>query len=225
MNSSNTQPIQQPDWLHPDKIPISAEDVQYHYDQISDRYDTFTQAANYQAPKTVIPVLQQFIAEQNYSLPPDSPILDAGCGTGLIGAALQQAGFKNLSGCDISSKSLLEAQKKAIYHQLKPGNLLATLPFANTQFDAIFCIGVLSRFDKNQILAILQEFTRLVRDGGLIVFSHRSDLIEKTDLLTALSQEDCFSTPWFTAPQDYLPNLEGYAGIAVQYVILQKLTV
>ena len=45
-------------------------------------------------------------------------VLDAGCGTGLVGVALSQAGAKTIDGIDISSGMLDVARKSEVYSDL-----------------------------------------------------------------------------------------------------------
>jgi ubiquinone/menaquinone biosynthesis C-methylase UbiE len=221
-DSLDSSPLQ-PDWLKPDQIPIAIQDVQQKYDAISDSYDTYVQNADYQAPKAIAPLLQGFLAEhQQITLHLDYPILDAGCGTGVIGSALATAGFNTIYGFDLSSKSLDIARQKSVYTDLVQANLLEPLPYDSKQFSATFCIGVFSRFTSTQILAILSEFSRITQPQGLIVFSHRSDLIRDTDLINLLSQSSLFTPKHITKPLPYLPNLIEYQGIDIQYIFLQN---
>lgn len=45
----------------------------------------------------------------------DASILDLGCGTGAAGVRLQNLGYKNIDGADLSSEMLKEAEKKGVY--------------------------------------------------------------------------------------------------------------
>ena len=68
-------------------------------------------------------------------------ILDAGCGTGLVGRRLQQAGYQDIHGSDFSAKMLREAARTGAYRSLQQHDL--TLP-VNTDlpFDAAIAVGV-----------------------------------------------------------------------------------
>jgi len=50
--------------------------------------------------------------------PGDVEVLDFGCGTGLVGQCLNQKGFRNVSGIDVSEKMLELAGQKNSYKQL-----------------------------------------------------------------------------------------------------------
>ena len=77
------------------------------------------------------------------SLVPDrsARILDAGCGTGLVGRRLQQAGYTNIYGSDYSKKMLDEARACGAYRSLVQHDL--TLPVATDElYDAAIAVGV-----------------------------------------------------------------------------------
>ena len=68
-------------------------------------------------------------------------ILDAGCGTGLVGRRLRQAGYTNIHGSDYSEKMLDEARACGAYRSLVQHDL--TLPIkTNELYDAAIVVGV-----------------------------------------------------------------------------------
>jgi len=68
-------------------------------------------------------------------------IYDAGCGTGLVGRRLQQAGYRNLHGSDYSPKMLQQARATGAYQSLAQHDL--TLPLETDQpYDAAISVGV-----------------------------------------------------------------------------------
>ena len=68
-------------------------------------------------------------------------ILDAGCGTGLVGRRLQQAGYTQIDGSDYSQKMLDEAHASGAYRRLQQHDL--TQPVATGQlYDAAIVVGV-----------------------------------------------------------------------------------
>jgi ubiquinone/menaquinone biosynthesis C-methylase UbiE len=221
--SSNASQNQQPDWLRPQTIPSSAQDAARKYDKISETYDSFTRTANYKAPESAAELLSQIIDQSDSKFSRASTILDAGCGTGLVGLALANTGFTNITGFDISPNSLSQAQAKQVYQQLLTANLLEPLPFDTYQFEIVLCIGVFSRFDDTQIIQILTEFARITQPGGRLLFSHRSDLMERSELTEKLVKNPQFSVDLVTTPLPYLPDAEGYEEIGVQYVVLTNI--
>jgi predicted TPR repeat methyltransferase len=68
-------------------------------------------------------------------------ILDAGCGTGLVGRRLQQAGYRDLHGNDYAPKMLQQARATGAYRSLAQHDL--TLPVESDQpYDAAISVGV-----------------------------------------------------------------------------------
>ena len=68
-------------------------------------------------------------------------ILDAGCGTGLVGRRLQQAGYMNIYGSDYSEKMLDEARAYGAYRSLEQHDL--TQPVETEElYDAAIAVGV-----------------------------------------------------------------------------------
>ncbi len=77
-----------------------------------------------------------------YLAPQDNPsILDAGCGTGAVGALLHDQGFRQLDGLDISPRMLAVAARKQVYRALAEADL--NLPFGPPQprYDAVVSAG------------------------------------------------------------------------------------
>ena len=66
-------------------------------------------------------------------VPPDGHVLDAGCGTGLSGKALHAAGFRRLTGIDISQASLDVAAQAGVYERLDSGQHAAGAPAARNR--------------------------------------------------------------------------------------------
>jgi predicted TPR repeat methyltransferase len=220
--SSDASTANQPDWLRPNAIPKSAEDAQQEYDQISHTYDNFVQSASYQSPKAVAELLEKFVLRDDNNCLQNGAILDAGCGTGLLGLELARHGFSNIMGFDVSQNMLKEAEAKAVYANLVRADLLGSLPWTEQYFSAIVCIGVFSRFSEEQILEILTEFSRVVQKGGLIIFSHREDLMKESKLMDLITQNTRFQVELITEPLPYLPGAVGYEEIGVQYVVLKN---
>lgn len=70
-------------------------------------------------------------------------ILDAGCGTGLVGRRLQQAGYTDIHGRDFAAKMLQQARTTGAYQSLLQHDL--TQPIETDEpFDAAIAVGVFS---------------------------------------------------------------------------------
>jgi len=71
----------------------------------------------------------------------DARILDAGCGTGLVGRQLQQAGYRNLHGSDYSPGMLDKARASGAYRSLTQHDLTRPIA-AEPAYDAVIVVGV-----------------------------------------------------------------------------------
>ena len=68
-------------------------------------------------------------------------ILDAGCGTGLVGSRLQRAGYTDIHGQDYAAKMLQEASATGAYQTLQQHDL--TQPIETDEpFDAAIAVGL-----------------------------------------------------------------------------------
>ena len=101
-------------------------------------------------------------------------ILDAGAGTGLVGALLKEQGYKNLIAMDLSEGMLNEARKKNAYSEFHQMVMGGPLDFPTGSFDAVISVGVLTV--GHAPASSLDELVRITKTGGHIVFSIRPDV-------------------------------------------------
>lgn len=192
----------------------NSEDVAEYYDEWADDYDETLARWRYQAP-------EQVAARMCTRLAPDAIILDAGCGTGLSGRALAAAGFETIDGMDVSRRSLEIAERLDIYRTLRHVDMQKLpLPWDDNAYDGLACVGVLTYIPDSA--AILREFARVVRSGGSMVLTQRSDLLEERDFpatLRALEDEGWIRAPEISEPMPYLPENEEFSDeVRVHYI-------
>jgi ubiquinone/menaquinone biosynthesis C-methylase UbiE len=94
-------------------------------------------------------------------------ILDAGCGTGLVGVHLAQLGASEVDGLDLSPGMLDVARRTGAYKSLNTADLSKPLGCQNDSYRAIVCIGTLTQGHVGP--EPLAEFVRVVQKGGFIV--------------------------------------------------------
>lgn len=178
------------------------------YDQWAQRYDADLASWGYEVPQRLARELAQ---SSN-----DGPVLDAGCGTGLIGAAVverfQAAGLPRtmMAGVDISAASLAEARRRGCYSQLIQADLLRPLPFADGQFGAVVCGGVMTYVPEPD--HVLREFVRVTAPGGSVLFTQRTDLWEERhcdEVLAGLASTG-LCTVQIDQARPYLPHADEY---------------
>ena len=98
-------------------------------------------------------------------------ILDAGCGTGLVGEMLNKNNFKNLIGVDFSQEMLNIAKQKNVYQSLELVDLTKNLDYEDSLFDAIVCAGTFTCGHVGP--KALLEMVRITKQGGYICFTVR----------------------------------------------------
>ena len=170
------------------KIPKNHDGAVQLYDAWAKDYDRDLKSWGYQAPQEVADRVKQWIVKPQRGAGPPVEILDAGCGTGLSGEALQRAfDFSvRITGLDCSEESFKYCQSKEspsptggppvpVYARLAIADLDQPQPdhiLPTTQlFDAIVCVGVLSYV--TQPATLFRDWVRLLRVGGIAVFTHR----------------------------------------------------
>ena len=181
-------------------------DIEHFYDDWAAQYDQNLTDWNYQAPTVAASLLKR-------EVPVDGKILDAGCGTGLSGAALQTAGYQDITGMDLSQDSLDLAAKTGAYRQLSQVNMQElSLPYEPNTFAGLQGVGVLTYVPDTN--AIRREFCRVVQPGGLIVFTQRDDLYADRNceaVFDALEKDQVWTKVSVSEPQPYLPGNEEYS--------------
>ncbi|BCH12645.1 type 11 methyltransferase (plasmid) [Mesorhizobium sp. 131-3-5] len=107
-------------------------------------------------------------------------ILDAGCGTGLVGAQLKRLGFQLLDGFDLSEEMAEKARKTRFYRHVQGDvNLNGPLSdYSSATYDITICCGV---FTLGHVRPdALRELARVTRPNGFIIASTRKSYAEAT---------------------------------------------
>jgi MFS family permease len=145
----------------------SPDELRAEYDRIASAYDDeLLDAMHYRSPAAVTAVARRLLR-------PDARVLDAGAGTGLLGAALAEAGFTRIDGIDLSPGMLAVATRKHVYGELREGRLGDALDYETGAYDAVVSAGVLTT--GHAPAESLDELVRVTRSGGHLIFTLRSD--------------------------------------------------
>ena len=158
----------------------SEERVQWIYSsqnnsELSERYDEWakdydkdlSEVFGWIAPKTASDYLAKYV-EAN------SNVLDAGAGTGLVGLALAEHGFQNLTALDLSEGMLKEARNKNVYKSFDQMTLGEHLDYETNSFDAVITVGVMTLGHAGP--ESFDELIRITKPQGYIVFTIRTDV-------------------------------------------------
>lgn len=139
------------------------------YDRIADVQNLAMKINGYRAS------VAKYLRSLHLDIGPESLVLDAGCGTGLVTLAFQEAGYrpKRIAAVDLSLKSLAVARDEfgqqrrlAGRTDALQGNVLS-LPFANETFDLLLMCGVLEYTPLDEGLG---EAARVLKKGAPLVF-------------------------------------------------------
>ena len=106
----------------------------------------------------------------------DGAILDAGCGTGLVGAELAQRGATVIDGVDVSPGMLERARSTGAYRSLEPADLTRPLTAPDDAYDVVVCVGTLTHGHVGP--EAIDEFVRVTRPGGSVVATVLDDVWE-----------------------------------------------
>jgi len=126
-------------------------------------YDEEVQKNGYETPKRIACALKDVVTDQS------DFILDYGCGTGLSGYALKEAGFENIDGLDVSKEMVRLAEKKSIYRNLKVFDPSTDIPIDYNQYKIITAIGVIGAGAAP--LRVFDSLFALLPQNGLFAFS------------------------------------------------------
>lgn len=151
------------------------KDAKKHFDNAALNYEGVYLRAGYPDPKKCAEYVKDF------SKGKDVEIVDFACGTGLVGEALKEQGFKNIYGLDISEKMLEIAEDKNIYKSLDQVELgqedfIETFPIPyKNKFDFVTCAGFINN---NQIdEKIFEQMLLTLKNGGKMIFAARYSYI------------------------------------------------
>ena len=103
-------------------------------------------------------------------LPQDknATILDIGCGTGSFVWYLNQSGYTNAVGIDISEEQIAHGRSMGIEH-IQRADLQVFLSERKNQFDCIIARDVMEHFAKQEIFDTLSLIKSALRTGGAFI--------------------------------------------------------
>ncbi len=165
----------------------SAERLKEYYRDWSSDYDHDVKNQGYIAPVFLadfLPNLHRHDSIEVDVLDPALPILDAGCGTGLVGVALKERGYSNVEGFDLSNEMADAAAQTGAYRAVRGGvDLCRPIDlYEDEQFAAILCCGV---FTLGHVPpSAMRELVPMTRRGGIVAVTTRKSYYEESDFGT-----------------------------------------
>jgi ubiquinone/menaquinone biosynthesis C-methylase UbiE len=158
------------------KIPIyklkAGKEVEDYYDEwtVENKYDKDMVDWKYSGPQETVDLLKKHIPNK------DIKILDAGCGTGLVGIELKKNGFQNFDGADFSQK-MLDLVPMNIYRNLFKIDLNKKIDIKDNTYEGITCVGTFTFGHVNP--PALDEMVRISKTGSLICFTINIGIYEE----------------------------------------------
>lgn len=190
-------------------LPARATDQQIDqlYTLQADRWDHIAAAADgYQGHRLVAGALKLLNA------PAADTILDAGCGTGLVGELLRPQ-VRHLIGVDMSEPMLVQARKKNVYDSLHRGDLIEYLIGHPASCDVVVSAATLIHF--GELDAVFEAVARCLRPHGLFVFTVFPNDDDPSTVaigtLNGLAQNGCFRHG-----ADYIAQTAAARGLTVE---------
>ena len=142
------------------------------YKKWAKTYDEdFALNSNYLSPKKIS------IFFNKYAKNTDTPILDVGAGSGLVGEFLYKTGNKKIIGIDISSELLEQAKLKKCYTSLMEADVTKKISLNNNSIGAVVSAGTFTHGHVGP--DSLDELLRITKPGGLFVLSINSKVFTK----------------------------------------------
>ena len=152
----------------------------------------------------------------------DTPILDVGAGTGLVGECLYKTGNKEIIGVDISPEMLQQAKLKGCYSDLIEADVTKKIPLKSNSIGAIISAGT---FTYGHVGAdALDELLRIIKPGGLFVLSINSKVFIKNGFQEKfLRIKNSISVPVFNEFKAHGNNKDGnFSEISIFASIFRK---
>jgi len=147
-------------------VPVRAGDayVESTFDDLAETFDEHLGKLGYRGPELFAEALRRECGEPRKQF----SVLDAGCGTGLFGAAL--AGYAaHLSGVDLSSGMLAKAKLRNVYDELIKAELTGYLQAKIGAFDIILSADTLNYF--GSLEAVFTAGRNAIRNDGHLFFT------------------------------------------------------
>jgi predicted TPR repeat methyltransferase len=176
----------------PEKLAGAYKDWATDYDR-----DT-VEGMGYVGPVIACRMLDNYLESKN------SKILDAGCGTGLVGEILDKLGYSRMDAMDFSEDMLRVADEKSVYDKVFQADMNETLRIPDNSYDASICVGTFTYAHVGP--EAFAELVRITRPGGFVTFTIRDGAYQEygyRESMVELEAEECWTLEQMLV-EDYL---------------------
>lgn len=119
--------------------------------------------------------IREAVAGQGQRMEEMQRILDFGCGCGRVLRHWHDLRQVAVFGTDFQVPLLKECQRVLPFAHLAANALEPPLPFKDASFDLVYCLSVFTHFDDRQERLWRDEIRRVLKPGGLWVFSTQGE--------------------------------------------------
>jgi predicted TPR repeat methyltransferase len=179
------------------------ERLEKAYDGWAEGYDDSVAALGYTNPALVAALFSRLMPDV------DGPILDAGCGTGVIGQILSLAGYTMIDGIDLSGGMLKRAEARGVYRKLGRAVLGEPLEMETASYTGVVSSGVFTV--GHAPASAFDEIARVMTPGGVFVVSITDPAFESGgfgDAMARLEQAGLWVPAATSGSYLPLPNAE-----------------
>ncbi|MCW3476513.1 tetratricopeptide repeat protein [Limobrevibacterium gyesilva] len=158
--------------IRPHAARAPTEYLEAVFDGYAERFESHLIGLGYRVPGLIrAEILAEFgFAEAGDAAPRElGPILDLGCGTGLVGVVLSDLRISHLAGVDASSGMLAEAERKGLYAELVHGDIEQMLDTDEREWAIIVAADVFCYF--GELKGVLEKLRPRLQRAGVFIFT------------------------------------------------------
>lgn len=152
----------------------TSEELNSAYAAWAGRYDQDTlDHMGYVGPRISCELLDNYLDSK------ESRILDAGCGTGLVGEVLTDIGYRKVDAFDYCGEMLDVAKRKDVYEDVFQADLNRLADVEENTYDASVCVGTFTYAHVGP--KGFDELIRITKPGGYVCFTVRDGAYQEYD--------------------------------------------
>ncbi|MHC5262779.1 class I SAM-dependent DNA methyltransferase [Streptomyces sp. UC4497] len=163
--------------------------IDSYYGEWAASYDEDLRTTDYRGPHEIGELFDAMAGDHPGAIGAGSVVLDAGCGTGLVGGVLARRGVTVIDGFDLNEGMVAEARKTGIYRSLTAGVDMnrGLVEFADDSYDVAVCCGV---FTLGHVPPTgVQGLLRVTKPGGLVLVSTFSKYLAGSDFVEYVQRQ------------------------------------
>jgi 2-polyprenyl-3-methyl-5-hydroxy-6-metoxy-1,4-benzoquinol methylase len=164
------------------------DSLQKYYQKWASEYNSDVANEDYLGPDIIATLADLAIKGYLDTRKSELQVLDAGCGTGLAGVALNRARFNIIDGNDLSQAMIDQARRTNAYRLLEGGVDLDSgkLSSPHALYDLVVCCGVFTLGHVSPYaMYSLANYTKI---GGILIVSTRNSYLRSTEFKSVSAQ-------------------------------------